>query len=65
MQKLYADVTSLYRLDQIVTDGSGKQSFGQLPAESAALLIGLVIVWILIGAYALWDWSKRKNLKNH
>ena len=65
IQKLYADVTSLYRLDQIVTDGSGKQSFGQLPAESVALLCGLVIVWILIGVYALWDWSKRKNLKNH
>ena len=30
-----------------------------------ALLIGLVIVWILIGVYALWDWSKKKKLKNH
>ena len=65
MEKLYADVTSLYRLDQIVTDGSGKQSFGPLPTEAVALLIGLVIVWILIGVYALWDWSKKKKLKNH
>ena len=60
MQKLYADVTALYRLDQ-VGGSSGKAELGPLPSASVALLGGLGAVWVLIGAYALYGIVKKKK----
>ena len=56
MDKLFEDVTSLYRLDQITADtgsGGGKKELGPLPAASKALLVTLAAVWGLILLYLL------------
>ena len=69
-QNLYKEVTSLYRLDQIVSSapedseaaGSGRQDFGPLPGASVALLAALGICWIGMGIYVLVDWKKHKKV---
>ncbi len=61
MEKLYADMTSLYRLDQIAVDGDGKKMLGKLPTASVALLTGLAVVWILMGLYVLKEVIKNKK----
>jgi len=58
LQDLYADMTSLYHLDQIQPSGAEQEgksaapaaASSPLPAESKALLGILAGVWILIGA---------------
>ena len=70
IDKLYSEVSSLYRLDQIGKaaqssgeEGSGAREAKELPAESVALLIIVPCVWLLIGAYKLWN--KKKTQGNH
>lgn len=64
MQKLFADVVSLYRLDNAdATAAGGKEELGPLPASSRALLIGLCAVWALIIAYAAYGKAKQKRRK--
>lgn len=62
---LYDDVTSLYRLDQIVVIEDevdpGLPELGALPSTSKALLSVLVITWVLIGGYVVVDWAKKKK----
>ena len=43
-EELEAEMISLYRLDQIQTDSSGKQNLGPLPQESVILLISLAVI---------------------
>ncbi len=63
-ENLYSDITSLYHLDQIELS-EGKQNLGPLPAESVILLSALAFVWLVIGAYAIWNWVKqRKSQRN-
>ncbi len=53
MKKLYADVSSLYRLDRLGEGGAGaKKDLGPLPYTSRALLIGLCAVWVLLAGSA-------------
>ena len=61
IEKLYADVTSLFQLDQIEVKAGKKVSFSELPSESKTLLIVIPCIWILIGLYAFL--TKRKNRK--
>ncbi|MBQ9308473.1 MAG: extracellular solute-binding protein, partial [Clostridia bacterium] len=53
--KLYEDTIALYHLNQ--GDGAkgmdGKADLGPLPAMSRYLLIGLCVIWVLIGLYSL------------
>ncbi len=63
-EKLYADMTSLYRLN--LNGGSalasGKQAdLGPLPSTAMALLGALVIAWIFIGLYAVVNLIRRKK----
>ena len=57
IENLYADITALYRLDQI--GGSGnlsaaqKADLGKLPVMSVVLLSGLGTVWLLILLYVV------------
>ena len=52
MEKLYSDVISLYRLDQL--QGSGdKLRFGALPPMAVILLTSLCAAWVLIGTFAV------------
>ena len=50
MEELFAEVSALYRLDQIAASG-GKQTFGPLPGESKALIGILAACWIGMGIY--------------
>lgn len=63
--KLFDDMTSLYRLDQLSrgnsTSSEGKMDLGPLPDESVTLIITLVIVWVLIVTYVVWQQVKRKR----
>ena len=61
--KLYDDTASLYRLNQS-SGRSGMTSggdLGPLPSGSRALLIGLVCVWVMLGAYAIAEAVKKKS----
>ncbi len=62
MEKLYQDVISLYRLDQIsYSEVSGKAELGPLPKAAVTLLTCLAIAWVLIAAYAAWTFLIRKK----
>ena len=61
LDKLFSDVTALYRLDQIqVTESTA--DLGPLPAGSVALLSIIGLCWLGIGGYLLLEF--RKNRKN-
>lgn len=54
MEKLYADMSSLYRLDQIERQNgmsSGRDDLGKLPRTAVILLVSLAGVWGLILLY--------------
>ena len=61
LSTLFADVTSLYRLDQIGASASGKTDQGELPTESVILLCSLAIIWILMGFYTVCQKAKKKK----
>ena len=68
MEKLFANVTSLYRLDQLEAQGGGvggKQELGPLPGTAVWLLCALAGTWILIIGYILWGIVKKHNAKMH
>ena len=58
--KLYDDMNSLYRLDQVNTEAAEKTDLGKLPGTAVALLVTLAVAWILMGAYVVTDWLKKK-----
>ena len=60
VEELYAEMVSLYRLDQITASG-GKQTFGELPAGSKALLTTLAVTWAGILIYGCMDYFKKKK----
>lgn len=66
MEKLFEDITSLYRLDQpgasSVLEGAEKQDLGELPRTSMILLSSLAGVWALMIVYFVVSLaSKRKR----
>ena len=61
LDSLFAEMVSLYRLDQ-VSLSSGKVSLGPLPGAAKALLAALALCWICMGAYVVIDKIKKKNL---
>lgn len=66
MDKLYEDVTSLYRLQSTMQTSSDKKDLGALPPMATALLFGLGITWALIGVYVVLEAVKnRKKRQNH
>ena len=65
IDKLYADMTSLYRLDQLEnerSEGTVGADLGPLPAVSVALLCTLAVVWLLIISYVIADILKKKRM---
>jgi multiple sugar transport system substrate-binding protein len=61
IEKLYDDMVSLYRLDQIGSAGH-RADLGALPTESVVLLSSIAIIWVLIIAYsAVKSLKKQKN----
>ena len=64
ISNLYADMTSLYRLDQIESGSGGKAELGPLPYAARALLGALGGAWILIIIYVLASVRKKKAQKH-
>ena len=60
LENLYAETNALHRLDQLVTDGSGKLTLGKIPAASVILLCSLGGIWIIMGLYVILDTKKKK-----
>lgn len=64
MEKLYTDVASQYRLDQIERQNgmsSGRADLGELPQTAVALLAGLAGAWVIILLYAIVGFLRRKK----
>ncbi len=61
-RSLYADVTALYRLDQIATETTARE-FGVLPQAAVLLLVGLGVCWVAMGLYIVGSSIKKKNKK--
>lgn len=66
MEKLFEDITSLYRLGQpgasSVLDGTEKEDLGELPRTSVILLSTLIGVWVVMIVYfAVSTAMKRKR----
>lgn len=62
LEKLYQDITTLYRLGESGVAVSGKKDLGKLPTASVVLLTVLGVTWVLILAYVVWN--RRKMRKN-
>jgi len=60
LDKLFGEMTSLHRLDQIETADAVKQTFGDLPPAALGLLGGLAVTWVCILAYGAREWLKKK-----
>lgn len=59
---LFADMNSLYRLDQSAGAVGGKTELGELPTTAVALLLSLAGAWVLICIYlAVGKMKKRRN----
>ena len=67
MEKLYREVTSLYRLRQGTAAAVGKKDLGPMPRASIILLSSLIVIWCLIFLYILRETVKKrkKNPKKH
>jgi len=65
IDKLYDDITSLYRLDQIGGQNAqavlGKADLGELPGTSVILLVSLAAAWVLIILYVVFQMVKKKR----
>ena len=61
IQELYAEVSALYRLDQIAVDDTVLQPLGELPQTSAILLSCLAIAWVCIIVYVIADYFRKKS----
>ncbi len=65
LDKLFEDVSSLYRLDQIQASAAGKRELGPLPATATALLSTLGIAWIFIIAYVCRELVKKRKSRHN
>ena len=61
IDKIFTDVSDLYRLTETSGINQGKKELGSLPTGAKALIITLIVVWILIGIYFFY--MKRKGSK--
>jgi len=60
MAQLYADVNSLYRLDQGNTDVVGKADLGPLPKTAVILLVSIAVAWLfLLASFLVKSLSKK------
>ena len=57
---LYADVISLYRLDQITSSTQG-EPLGPLPTAAIVLLSVLGVCWVCMGVYVAVQRHKKKK----
>ena len=60
-EKLYADITALYRLDGGSAVLGDKAELGELPPMSKVLIGTLAGIWVLIGIAVLTDKLKKRK----
>ena len=65
MDKLYRDVTSLYRLQSTMQTSTDRKELGPLPPMAAALLGGLGVTWALIGVYVVREAMKNRKKRHN
>ena len=64
LEKLFSDMNSLYRLDQISAAGEGGPAdLGPLPQTAKLLLYALAIAWVLIALFAAVGWLRKRSRK--
>ena len=61
IEDLFADMISLYRLDQRSDAGTGKKEFEALPGTAVALLVSLAVAWAGMGLYVGLSYLKKKR----
>lgn len=64
MEKLYLDVTALYRLGQGNESSFGKKDLGKLPPLSTLLLAGLGLIWTFILIYVIQNTIKKSKIES-
>lgn len=62
-EKLFADVTALYRLDQVQTMGEGREDLGALPSTALLLICGIAAAWVFIGFSFVVGFLKKRKKK--
>lgn len=63
MEDLFADMNSLYRLDQRNQNtAGGKTDLGELPSTAVILLSSIAGAWVLIGLYVAGERIKKKKM---
>ncbi|MBO4688820.1 MAG: extracellular solute-binding protein [Clostridiales bacterium] len=61
-EKLYSDMRTLYRLDQIESKTTGNiKDLGKMPKTAVILLGSLCVSWVLIGAYVVYRGIRKKK----
>ncbi len=65
MEKLYSDVTSLYRLNRNTSTAAGKADLGELPPTAVFLLASLAAAWLLIVLYVLLQAVKAGKIRHN
>ena len=65
MEKLYSDVTSLYRLNRNTSTAAGKTDLGKLPRTAVILLASLAAAWCLIVLYVLLQTIKSGKIRHN
>ena len=63
VDRLFEEVTSLYRLDQISGGGLGdvQLDLGKLPTTAVILLCSIAGTWVLIGVYVVYNYIKKRK----
>lgn len=61
VEALFADMTALYRLDQRMGIGAGKEELGPLPKTAVALMVSLATVWCGMGIYVGMSYLKKRR----
>lgn len=59
-ETLYSETQALYHLDTVSSSG-GKAELGPLPATAVALLAALAVAWVLILAYLVLLWRRKRK----
>ena len=68
LEKLFDNVTALYRLDQISGQqggAGGKKDLGPLPGEAVVLLASLGAIWGILGVIAITEWVKQRQKRQN
>ena len=66
IEALFAEMTSLHRLDQLQVGTQSREDLGPLPGTAVLLLCMLAVAWVCIGAYSMKEAIKKKKAdRNH